>query len=188
MRKKIIAALCIVLTACFLLGGCSGEKPQADQPEAAPVQEEISEPEENQESEAKAAEEPEGGEAAATLEDGVYLAEFDSDSAMFHVSEACEGKGTLTVENGEMTIHISLASKNIVNLFPGLAEEAGKEGAQILEPTTDEVTYSDGITDEVYGFDVPVPAIDREFDLALLGKKGTWYDHKVIVTNPEKVE
>ena len=35
-----------------------------------------------------------------------------------------------------------------------------------------------------YGFDVPVPAIGEEFDLALVGKKGTWYDHKVIVTDP----
>jgi len=29
---------------------------------------------------------------------------------MFHVNEACKGKGTLTVENGQMTIHISLPS------------------------------------------------------------------------------
>ena len=87
-----------------------------------------------------------------------------------------------------MTIHVSLASKNIVNLYPGLAEDAQKEGAEVLEPTTDSVTYSDGITEEVYGFDVPVPTLDEEFDLALLGTKGTWYDHKVIVSNPEPVE
>jgi len=31
-------------------------------------------------------------------------------------------------------------------------------------------------------------ALDKEFDLALIGKKGTWYDHKVSVTNPVKVE
>ena len=87
-----------------------------------------------------------------------------------------------------MTIHVSLASKNIVNLYPGLAEDAQKEGAEVLEPTTDSVTYSDGITEEVYGFDVPVPALNEEFDLALLGTKGTWYDHKVIVSNPEPAE
>ena len=40
----------------------------------------------------------------------------------------------------------------------------------------------------IYGFDVPVPALDKEFDLALIGKKGTWYDHKVSVTNPVEVE
>ena len=109
-------------------------------------------------------------------------------STMFHVNETNEGKGTLTVEDGKMTIHISLVSKNIVNLFPGTAKEAQKKGAKFLEPTTDKVTYSDGTTEEVYGFDVPVPALDEEFDLALIGTKGKWYDHKVSVSNPVKAE
>ena len=81
-----------------------------------------------------------------------------------------------------------MPSKNIVNLYPGLAEDAQKEGAELLQPTTDTVTYSDGMTEEVNGFDVPVPALDEEFDLALIGTKGTWYDHKVSVSNPEKIE
>lgn len=129
-------------------------------------------------------------EAAATektdnvLEDGIYTAEFDTDSNMFHVNEAKDGKGILTVKDGEMTIHVSLVSKSIVNLFQGLKEDAQKEGAELLEPTTDEVTYSDGYTEEVYGFDIPVPVLDEEFDVALLGKKGKWYDHKVSVSNP----
>lgn len=122
------------------------------------------------------------------LEDGVYSADFNTDSSMFHVSEACDGKGVLTVEDGSMTIHVSLASKNILNLYPGLAEDARKEGAELLEPTVDTVTYEDGISEEVYGFDVPVPALDEKFDLALVGTKGTWYDHKVMVSNPEKTE
>ena len=87
-----------------------------------------------------------------------------------------------------MTIHISLESKKILNLFPGLAEDAKKDGAKLLEPTTDEVTYSDGSKKEVNGFDVPVPALNEEFDLALIGTKGKWYDHKVSVTNPEKLD
>ena len=103
---------------------------------------------------------------------------------MFHVNEANQDKGILTVEDGKMTIHVSLQSKKIVNLYPGLAEDAQKDGAELLEPTTDTVTYSDGYTDEVYGFDVPVPALNEEFDLALLGTKGTWYDHKVVVSDP----
>ena len=121
-------------------------------------------------------------------EDGVYTAEFNTDSSMFHVNEAYEGKGILTVKDGEMTIHISLVSKNIVNLFPGLAEDAQKEGAILLEPTVDPVTYSDGFSEEVFGFDVPVPSIGNEFDLAILGKKGEWYDHKVSVCNPVPAE
>ena len=122
---------------------------------------------------------------AAALTDGEYEAEFKTDSSMFHVNEAKDGKGELTVKDGKMTIHISLASKNIVNLYPGTAEDAKKDGAKLLEPTTDTVEYSDGTTEEVYGFDVPVPAIDEEFDLALIGTKGVWYDHKVSVSNPK---
>ena len=127
-------------------------------------------------------------EAAAPLEDGTYTAVFTTDNSMFHVNEACDGKGTLTVKDGQMTIHVTLASKKIVNLFPGLAEDAEKEGAALLQPTTDEVTYSDGMTDEAYGFDIPVPAIGEEFDCALVGTKGKWYDHKVMVTDPVKAE
>ena len=49
----------------------------------------------------------------------------------------------------------------------------------------DEVTYSDGLTDEVYGFDIPVPALDEEFDVALIGTKGKWYDHTVSIRNAQ---
>lgn len=121
-----------------------------------------------------------------TLEDGVYTAEFDTDSSMFHVNEANDKKGELTVKDGKMTIHVSLVSKKIVNLFAGTAEDAQKDGAEIIEPTTDTVKYSDGYTEEVYGFDIPVPAIGEEFDVALLGEKGKWYDHKVSVKDPVK--
>lgn len=126
--------------------------------------------------------------ADAELEDGTYSASFDTDSGMFHVSEANDGKGTLTVKDGKMTIHVSLASKGILNLFVGKAEDAKKDKAELLEPTTDTVTYSDGTTEEVYGFDIPVPAIDEEFDVALVGKKGKWYDHKVKVSDVQKLE
>ena len=125
---------------------------------------------------------------AVALSDGVYTADFDTDSSMFHVNEACDGKGTLTVENGEMTIHISLTSKNIVTLYPGLANEAESDEAGWLLPTVDTVTYTDGMTEEVNGFDVPVPVLEEEFDLALLGKKGTWYDHTMCVSNPEPMK
>lgn len=118
------------------------------------------------------------------LEDGVYEADFDTDSSMFHVNEMCDGKGELVVKDGQMTIHVSLASKKIVNLFYGLAEDAAKDGAVLLEPTIDVVDYNDGTTDEVYGFDIPVPYLDDEFDVALIGTKGVWYDHKVSVSNP----
>ena len=119
----------------------------------------------------------------AALPDGVYTAEFDTDSSMFHANEACDGKGTLTVENGQMTFHVSLASTHIVNLYLGKASDAADHEADWLQPTTDTVTYSDGTSEEVYGFDIPVSAVDADFDLAILGTKGKWYDHVVSVRN-----
>ena len=123
--------------------------------------------------------------SARTLEDGTYAAEFDTDSSMFLVNEASDGKGTLTVEDGQMTLHISLQSKKIVNLYVGMAADAPDHEADWLQPTTDTVTYSDGTSEEVYGFDVPVEALDTDFQLAILGTKGKWYDHTVSVRNVE---
>ena len=181
MNKIIIVG---GLSACLLLGGC-GASQAADATSAestVATQESTITPTES--TEAAETVSTETAQNEAQLPDGVYTAEFSTDSSMFHVSEACDGKGTLTVKDGVMTIHISLGSKKILNLYPGLAEDAAKDGAVLLEPTTDTVTYSDGMTEEVYGFDVPVPVIGEEFDLALIGTKGKWYDHKVKVSDP----
>ena len=133
----------------------------------------------------EAASESAAASSARALEDGTYTAEFDTDSSMFHVNEASDGKGTLTVEDGQMTLHISLQSKKIVNLYVGMAADAPDHEADWLQPTTDTVTYSDGTSEEVYGFDVPVEALDTDFHLAILGTKGKWYDHTVSVRNVE---
>ena len=119
------------------------------------------------------------------LADGTYSAKFDTDSGMFHVNEVYDGRGTLTVKDGKMTLHIVMPSQNIVNLFLGTAEDAQKDGAKLIQPTTEEVTYSDGSKEEVYAFDVPVEALEKEFDLALIGTKGKWYDHKVSVSDAQ---
>ena len=132
-----------------------------------------------------AASESAAASSARALEDGTYTAEFDTDSSMFHVNEARDGKGTLTVEDGQMTLHISLQSKKIVNLYVGMAADAPDHEADWLQPTTDTVTYSDGTSEEVYGFDVPVETLDTDFQLAILGTKGKWYDHTVSVRNVE---
>ena len=132
-----------------------------------------------------AASESAAASSAQALEDGTYTAEFDTDSSMFHVNEASDGKGTLTVEDGQMTLHISLQSKKIVNLYVGMAADAPDHEADWLQPTTDTVTYSDGLSDEVYGFDIPVEALDEDFQLAILGSKGKWYDHTVRVANAQ---
>lgn len=166
MKRKFAAALCVI-SAAILMGNAGTVLAEKKTTETEAVSAEKTD---------------------KALEDGIYMAEFDTDSNMFHVNEAKDGKGVLTVKDGEMTIHVSLVSKSIVNLFCGASEDARKEGAEVLEPTTDEVTYSDGYTEEVYGFDIPVPAIDQEFDVALLGKKGKWYDHKVSVSAPVPAE
>ena len=183
--KTLMNKIIIVggLSACLLLGGCgAGQAADATSAESTvATQESTATTTESTEAETVSTE---TAQDKAQLPDGVYTAEFSTDSSMFHVSEACDGKGTLTVKDGVMTIHISLGSKKILNLYPGLAEDAAKDGAVLLEPTMDTVTYSDGMTEEVYGFDVPVPVIGEEFDLALIGTKGKWYDHKVKVSDP----
>lgn len=122
------------------------------------------------------------------LSDGVYLVDFKTDSGMFRANEAKNGKGILTVTEGQGLLHVSLSSKNILHLYLGTADEAGSEEAKWLSPTLDEVTYPDGLSEEVYGFDLPVPVLGEEFAVALIGKKGKWYDHKVRIENPEEIK
>ena len=195
MRRKNIAVVGMLLVTCLSSVGCGQKKDK--QESLAATKTSAFETASEKQTEEKTEKETESKTEADTktavsesdeLADGVYTADFNTDSSMFHVNEACDGKGTLTVKDGEMTIHVSLTSKKILNLYYGLAADAGKEGAELLEPTTDSVTYSDGMTEEVYGFDIPVPALDEEFDVALIGTKGTWYDHKVSVSNPEPKE
>ena len=192
MKKRIITLAGLMALSCALAVGCGNSTSQTETQSAAQTEaasETQVQTEETQAAESAAETTADTTTAeAAVLEDGTYTADFNTDSSMFHVNEAYDGKGILTVEKGQMTIHVSMPSKNIVNLYLGSAEDAQKDGAELIQPVTDTVTYSDGTTEEVNGFDVPVPVIDEEFDLALIGKKGVWYDHKVSVSNPVAVE
>ena len=172
--KKTIAALIAIaaMVSVLALAGCGGSN-------AAPAGTSA------EASEAPAAAAP----AEGALAPGNYTADFKTDSSMFHVNETQDGKGILTVDNnGQMTIHVSLVSKRIENLYMGTVDQAEADEANWLQPTLDEMTYDDGYTDEVYGFDIPVPTLDEPFDVAILGEKGKWYDHKVTVSNPEPLE
>lgn len=182
MRKYAFLVLLLALLLT-LPAGCGSESSAGTAPAGEPS---ASSEEEVPAQAPEAADSEDGG--SETLPDGVYSAAFETDSSMFRVNETCGGRGTLTVMDGEMTIHVSLMSKKILNLFPGTAEDAQKEGAVWLEPTVDTVTYSDGLREEVYGFDIPVPVIGEAFDLALVGTKGTWYDHKVSVQDPQPLD
>ena len=189
MKKRLLAVL-LTATLVFAAIGCGSQNNETNQ--NAEVTESPSETSETASEapaeEAKEAEAAETTDAKAALEDGTYSAKFTTDSTMFHVNEEYGDRGVLTVKDGEMTLHITLPSKNITNLFLGSAEDAQKDGADLLEPTTDSVTYSDGTTEEVYGFDIPVPAIDESFSLALIGTKEKWYDHQVTVSDVQPYE
>ena len=106
--KKRTALLCMAALIAVFAVGCS------DQTDPS-AQDGFSPPAVSQEQQ-------------TTLEDGIYSADFETDSSMFRVNETCDGKGKLTVQDGKMTIHISLTSQNIVNLFPGTAEMPRKMG------------------------------------------------------------
>ena len=182
MKKTIallITLMLITATAAGCGSGSSGDPAAADT--GVTAQTEAGEA-------GKTGQEGTTAENGAPIADGMYQADFNTDGAMFHVNETKDGKGILVVSDGRMTIHVVMPSKNIVNLYCGTAEDAQKEGAELLEPLTEEVTYSDGTREEVNTFDIPVPYLDKEFDVALVGTKGKWYDHKVIVSNPVSLD
>lgn len=180
MKHSTAFFLSLVTSASLLMSGCPAVFAEESTTEVTS--------EAGTEAAVEASEDSTEATTGEVLEDGVYTAEFDTDSSMFHVNEANDGKGVLTVKDGKMTIHVSLSGKGFLNLFAGTSEDAKKDGAELLEPTTDTVTYKDGMSEEVYGFDIPVPAIGEEFTVAAIGKKGKWYDHKVSVKNPVKDE
>ena len=188
MKNRVISLILSSVLTMAMISGCASQSTS----NASTAASEAASTAASTEAASEASSETAVTEAASTeadnetLADGVYSAKFTTDGSMFHVNEAYDDKGTLTVKDGKMTIHISLTSKNIVNLFPGTAEDAQKEGAELLQPTTDTVKYDDGTTEEVNGFDVPVPAIDEPFALALVGTKGKWYDHQVTVSDVEE--
>lgn len=103
---------------------------------------------------------------------------------MFSLNETCRGRAKLTVAGGQMKVHITLRGKKIVNLYPGYAKDAPDHVDAWLSPVEETVVYEDGYSDTVHAFDVPVSVIGKDFDLALIGTKGVWYDHKVSVSDP----
>lgn len=170
-RNKFTYIVAMTLVCAMSLAACGNKNAKAETESKKAVQD-VTESTKKAEKTEKIA-----------LSDGTYTAEFTTDSSMFHVNDAYDNKGTLTVKDGKATIHVALTSTHIVNLFLGTAKDASKDKAELLEPTVETVDYGDGTTEEVNAFDIPVPVLDEEFDLALIGTKGKWYDHKVKVSN-----
>ena len=107
MRKRLLAVTLSVMMTASMLAGCGGK---ADTKDTKKVQTE----QDSSKEEGTAEESSEKKNAAedAGLEDGVYTAEFHTDSSMFHANETKDGKGTLTVKDGKMVFHVTLHSKN----------------------------------------------------------------------------
>lgn len=122
------------------------------------------------------------------LEDGIYSAKFETDSGMYKINETKEGRGILTVKDGKMTMEIVLSGDGIVGLYEGLAKDAKNDEKNRINCSKVTVKYDDGSEEEVNSFVIDVPVLDKEFDLALIGKKEKWYDHKVIVSDVKPVE
>lgn len=85
MKKKQITAL---LLSALLIFGCSACAGNTNESSAS------------SETSVSSAEPTPTEEPDVVPEDGVYTAEFKTDSSMFQANETCEGMGTLTVENG----------------------------------------------------------------------------------------
>ena len=66
--KRTLTLILTVLMLCTLLFGCGQKSGDGD---------------------------PQDTNTEPALADGVYTADFSTDSSMFHVNEACEGKGTI---------------------------------------------------------------------------------------------
>lgn len=100
----------------------------------------------------------------ATLADGVYTIDVNSDASMFRVV-ACE----LTVEGGEMTAVLTLSGTGYDKLFVGTADqaEAATEGfAGFVEDAEGKYTYT-----------VSVAALDTPLQYAAHSiKNDKWYD------------
>lgn len=179
MKRKLLVYF-VTMLLLVALTGCSTKAPESVDNTAEIVVEETAVQGETEGTQEET--------TSLSLEDGEYLVRFDTDSSMFHVNEMMDGKALLTVKEGQGNLHLVMPSKNVLYLYKGLAEEAEKNKADWIAPSIEEVTYEDGITEEVFSFDVPVNVIDEEFDLALIGKKEKWYDHKVSISNPEPLE
>ncbi|MBQ3401571.1 MAG: iron transporter [Lachnospiraceae bacterium] len=176
IRRYLTTLLCAAAMAGMVMAGC-GNSGGSSGPAPETAAAETVTPADSRDAS--------GHPGTAPLEDGTYTARFETGSTMFYVNEEDHGTGVLTVENGEMTIHIRLVSKSIVNLFCGTMEDAQAEGAELLEPTVETVQYSDGTSGDVNAFDVPVPYLDEPFLVSIIGTHGNWYEHDVTVSLAE---
>lgn len=115
----------------------------------------------------------ESAKSAATLADGTYEIEAETDSSMFR-SEKC----LLTVKDGQYTAELTLPGEGFSRLFYGTAEEA----AEARDAAIHDYYLND---DGKYTFSIPVSELDKELKIAAYGqRRDTWYDHTIVFHAP----
>ena len=193
MKRSLAILIALSLTAA-LVSGCagSGSSPDTSGPGTVQTEADAGNGSGGTADTETAANDDGARDNGSGLEDGVYIVDFHTDSTMFHLNEMSEGQGVLTVEDGAMTVHVTLVSHSIVHAYYGTAEEAAaaeEAGEALIDPTFDIVDYNDGTEpEEVHGYDLPVPAVDTDYTVAIIGTHGNWYSHTVSVTDPVPIE
>ena len=86
MKKKLLVLVLSAVMAVGMMSGC-GAKSDTSDTKAKTAESSSAKEEETEE------------QTECELEDGTYTAEFKTDSGMFHVNEANDGCGTLTVKS-----------------------------------------------------------------------------------------
>lgn len=157
MKRLVVFAAMCALSMVLALAGCAGGNGTQN---AATSTEPSS-----------VAETPSSG--TGTLADGTYEIEIDTDSSMFH-AESC----TLKVEGGQMTATLTLPGEGFSRLCFGTIEEA--------ETASDDVIADYYLNDKgKYTFDLKVPTLDEELDIAAWGqRRDRWYQHTITFLSP----
>ena len=130
MKKKLLVLVLSAVMAVGMMSGC-GAKSDTSEGEAKVEQDASSK-------EGKKEETPK-----CELEDGTYTAEFKTDSGMFHVNAANDGKGTLTVKDGKIeAVEVTSAEKED-SAYLAMAEDIIPK---IIEAQSAEVDTISGAT------------------------------------------
>ena len=91
---------------------------------------------------------------------------------MIGLNDALDGKTTLTVKKGKMTVHVPMKGTGLTKAFVGTAKSASKKGARTIKGKKEKVGG-----DKVLAFDIPVCFWSK--------RRKRWYQKSVKVTyNP----
>ena len=116
----------------------------------------------------------------SSLKNGKYTVGFsiDDGQGMIGLNDALDGKTTLTVKNGKMTVHVPMKGVGLTKAFVGTAKNAAKKGAKTIKGKSEKVG-----DETVLAFDIPVKSLNKSFTVSFYSKrKKSWYQKTVKVT------